>query len=133
MLTRVLSPAATEVSIEPVVMEFTKDEMVGDILVLTSDGIATVDDQRTGTSSAVGGIWTETRKQVVLLYEALTTFFAGDLSSAGLEKCLTAYLKELEAKRLLEDDCTVSVLISAQALRYRRHLRTAWEVSCAAD
>jgi serine/threonine protein phosphatase PrpC len=122
MLARIISPTTSDAESTPTVLEISQDDLLGDIFLVASDGIYSFDDVQIGRDSQ-GEIFIEAKRSIVWLYETLSNFLNGDLTESGLESCLEAYLERLNANKLVDDDCTVAVLISGQALRYRRSLR----------
>ena len=124
MLARIISPTTSDAASTPTILEFSQDEMLGDILVLTSDGIYSFDDVQIGRDSK-GDVFVEAKRSMVFLYEALSTFLSGELTENALQSCLESYVGKLDASHLVDDDCTVAVLISERALRYRQSLRRA--------
>ncbi len=124
VLGRIMSPTTGDAESTPTVLQLSKDELLGDILVLATDGIYTYDDVQIGKDPR-GEIFIEAKRSMVWLYEALADFLAGELREDNLQRHLEDYLHKLDANHLVEDDCTVAVLISGQALRYRQSLRKA--------
>jgi PPM family protein phosphatase len=121
MLARVLSPVSSEADATPTLLQLSKDAELGDILVLTTDGVYSSDEVRSGRDSQ-GEIFIEAKRSIVLLYALLSRFLQGEPTEAGLKRCLDAYLLQLDAEHLVDDDCTIAVLISAQALLHRKKL-----------
>ena len=123
MLARIISPTTSDAESTPTVLEFSPDELLGDILVVASDGIYSYDDVQIGKDSQ-GEVFIEAKRSIVWLYEALSDFLRGGLTEWALESCLQSYLARLNQNQLVDDDCTVAVLISGRALRYRRSLQS---------
>jgi len=122
MLARIISPTTSDAESTPTVLEFSPDELLGDILVVASDGIYSYDDVQIGKDSQ-GEIFIEAKRSIVWLYEALGNFLRGSLTEHALESCIQSYLARLNANQLVDDDCTIAALVSGCALRYRRSLQ----------
>lgn len=123
MLARIISPTTSDAESTPTVLEISHDELLGDIFVVASDGIYSYDEVQIGKDSQ-GEIFIEAKRSIVWLYEALSNFLRSNPTEAALESCLNSYLAKLNANKLVDDDCTIAVLVSGRALRYRRSLQT---------
>ncbi|MFL5386153.1 MAG: protein phosphatase 2C domain-containing protein [Longimicrobiaceae bacterium] len=112
-------PLPTEVSVR-------KDPRFGDILVLCTDGIYSADQLTHGTDAS-GGAWVSAEATMVAFHQALRELFAGwdGEGEPPLEATLRAYLGALRSRGMLEDDATVGVIVTADALRYQRSLAAA--------
>jgi len=124
MLTRIISPTTNDADSMPTVLHFSKDDLLGDLLVLVSDGVYSYDDVQIGRDSK-GKIFIEAKRSVEWLYGALSNFMSGPLTKVALQSCLESYLQKLNEDGLVDDDVTVAVLVSSGAMAYRRHLTTA--------
>ena len=121
MLARIISPTTSDAESTPTVLEISQDELLGDIFVVASDGIYSYDDVQIGKDSQ-GEIFIEAKRSIVWLYDALSNLLRGNLTESALESCLQSYLARLHANQLVDDDCTIAVLVSGRALHYRRSL-----------
>jgi serine/threonine protein phosphatase PrpC len=122
VLARIISPTTSDADSAPTALQLSQDDLFGDIIVLASDGIYSYDDVQIGRDSQ-GDVFIEAKRSMVWLYEALSSFLRGDLTEGALQNCLESYLRKLDTNHLVDDDCTVAVLISGRALRYRQSLR----------
>lgn len=116
----------------PAVVSVRKDPRFGDILLLCTDGIYSADQVTHGTDAA-GATWISAEATMVEFYRSLHELFAGWDGEAGLplRDALHAWLAGLRARGVLEDDATAGVIVTADALRYRRNA-TAAALSAAA-
>ena len=117
-LYRYLSPDSTDPMVTPTTLNFSKDDYFGDLLVVKTDGIFSADQVTQGLAN--GALWQEVECRIIALHRALRRFFAeaAQPTQAGLEQALTAYLDDLKARDLLDDDATLGVLITNSALAY---------------
>jgi serine/threonine protein phosphatase PrpC len=118
-----LGPRTCPTQSTPTIVEIAKDNLVsGDILIVCSDGIYSLDHAQVGWAQVSLDVprkrFVDT-ESVAILYEHLRAFVAGaPLTSEALHECLDNYLMELDARKELSDDCTVGVIVTAAALRY---------------
>jgi serine/threonine protein phosphatase PrpC len=105
----------------PTVVSVLKDPVVGDILLLCTDGLYSADQVTHGTDAG-GGIWVSAEATMVSCFRALRDLFAGWDGEAELPlgDALQACLDDLRTRGMLEDDATVGVIVTADALRYQR-------------
>jgi PPM family protein phosphatase len=120
-LYKFFAPCAPAAQVTPTVLTVSKDDSVfGDMVVLCTDGIASLDQTTVGTDDD-GQIWIKGDTSIALLYQHLSAFFAASvLTNAALEATLAGYLEALESRGLVSDDCTLGVLISPTAIRYQQ-------------
>lgn len=118
-LYKFLGPFQPPAQREPTVVRLSTDaELVGDIIVLCTDGIASYDQTPIGRDSSQR-IWIAGDASLALLYAALGEFFvAGTYTDGALEATLQRYLSDLARLDLVEDDCTVGVLVTSRAVEY---------------
>lgn len=123
-LYKFLGPHASGPQITPTVLTISKDAaLFGDIVVLCTDGIASQDQTPVGTDDQ-NQIWIRGDVGVPMLYEHLSTYFQkASYCGAALTAALDRYLIALAEHRLVSDDCTVGVLVSASAARYQASRR----------
>ncbi|WP_420126207.1 protein phosphatase 2C domain-containing protein [Longimicrobium sp.] len=110
----------------PAVVSVRKDPEFGDILLLCTDGVYSADQVTHGTDAG-GTVWISAEAPMVALFNALRELFDAWDGEAGLplHDALQACLGRLRAAGMLEDDATVGVIVTADALRYRRAARAA--------
>jgi serine/threonine protein phosphatase PrpC len=114
-----LGPRTSAVQSSPTVVEVAKDNLLyGDILIICSDGITSLDHTQVGLD-AQKQMWMRADDSVAILYWHLRAFIAtGHLTSADLRACLERYLDDLDAQQQVADDCTIGVIVTSAALRY---------------
>lgn len=96
------------------------NEYFGDIIVLCTDGVFSYDQVDVGAASD-GNIWVSAEETIILLNHYLKLFFyQEEWTNETLTKSLEMYLEDLKGKKLMSDDCTISVLINAQALSFQK-------------
>jgi serine/threonine protein phosphatase PrpC len=119
MLYKWLAPGASHLQARPTVVEVRKDDdIAGDLLVVCSDGVASQDQIQVGTDEA-GRIWSAGGQHLPLLYTHLSEYLDGpDQSATALHALLDRYLQALHDGGLVDDDCTVGVIVTAQAIRF---------------
>lgn len=110
----------------PTVVSVRKDSTMGDILLLCTDGIYSADQVTHGTDGA-GGQWVSAEAPMVACFRALRDLFAAwdGQAELPLDDALQACLDGLRTRGMLEDDATVGVIVTADALRYQRRARLA--------
>lgn len=110
----------------PTVVSVRKDPEFGDILLLCTDGVYSADQVTHGTDTG-GSVWISAEATMVALYDALRELFAAWDGEAELplRDALHACLQRLRAAGMLEDDATVGVIVTADALRHQRAARAA--------
>lgn len=109
----------------PSVVSVRKDPRFGDILLLCTDGIYSA-DQVTHGIDAEGGAWISAEETMVMFHRTLRALFAewdGE-SELPLQAALESCLYGLRSGEILEDDATVGVIVTADALRYQRGVAT---------
>jgi serine/threonine protein phosphatase PrpC len=114
-----VSPSGDAAQAKPTVMAVTRDlELRGDILIVCSDGVYSYDQAPVGLDSS-GRPWISGEESMQLMYAELATFCrSGDLTARALQQMLDRYLATLCERDLVNDDCTVGIVISDTALRY---------------
>ena len=123
-ITRLLSAKAEAKQIVPTVLTIGKDqEWYGDIILCCSDGICSYDQTPIGYDNE-REIWIHSEPAMPLFFAALNTFFHGPFSADGLTACLESYLHDLDARKLMDDDCTAAVLVTGKALEYQCSLHS---------
>jgi hypothetical protein len=118
----------------PAVVSVRKDPRFGDILLLCTDGIYSADQVTHGTDAA-GGTWISAEATMVAFYRALHELFAGwdGVAELPLHDAVHSWLAGLRDQGVLEDDATVGVIVTADALRFRRKARAAGTAISTAD
>ena len=106
---------------EPTVLVLSKDDaLMGDIIVVVTDGIWSYDQASIGENEM--GIWMHVESTLPLLYRHLDSFFHREYSTARVLKGeLEAYLDAVRASGKMTDDCTIGVLVTGRAVAYQRN------------
>lgn len=119
VLYKILSPYKERTDCEPDQVSITKDlRCFGEIVVICSDGIYSADQVPVGKDEQ-GGVWISAEPKLVLLLDHLKRFFTNkQYDDAALQQTLGAYLTDLSKRGLVDDDCTVAVLVTEQALLF---------------
>jgi serine/threonine protein phosphatase PrpC len=123
-----LGPQTTAAQSSPTVLEIAKDDsFVGDLLLVCSDGISSLDQTPIGLD-ADKRMWIRADRSVAMLYAHLKEFIAHEaLTSDALHVCLEHYLLDLDAAHLVGDDCTIGVVVTAAAVKGFESRRSAAE------
>ena len=102
----------------PTEFEIKKDCQQGDIFMICTDGIYSEDQRFFGTNSK--GIWVKYEKTMQKFFEHLKLFFKknSDYTNENLGMALNHYLEDVKPD--LDDDATLGVLITENALNYQR-------------
>jgi hypothetical protein len=109
--------------IAPSVLRLSKDDtFFGDIIVAVTDGIYSYDQVAIGRDEQQQ-LWISGEASVARLFAALGRFFSGEITQETLRACLQTYLAELQDAKLVSDDCTVAVLVTAKAIAYQLQRR----------
>lgn len=123
-LEKLLSLNARQQHVQPTILTLSKDRhFYGDIIVCCTDGICSYDQTAIGHDDK-REIWVHAEPAVPLLFTSLAAFFHGPGSTETLTSCLHTFLHDLDERELVEDDCTVAVLITAKAMEYQEELQT---------
>ena len=107
-------------SFPPTMITINKDPHFGDILLLCTDGIYSADQILHGVG-VKDDLWIRVEDSMTLFYEALRTHFSQPVErpeSPALEDCMRKYLASLKSLLLIEDDATVGLIVTGQALTY---------------
>jgi PPM family protein phosphatase len=138
-LYRLLSPSDNFDEITPTVLRLNKDTDFGDILMLCTDGIYSQDQLRMGKNST--GIWLKIEQSLLDFYAGLSEYFTTiqqqpvenqtvvtEISDEALPpepgilaetQLLEQFLQNYLQKGTWDDDATIAVLITPEALRYQ--------------
>jgi PPM family protein phosphatase len=122
-LTRFLTGAADARTFSPSVIEVGLDsegDGAGDIFVVCTDGILSAEDRKIGQVTG-GGLWEQIDDVEVRLYAMLreTAGLPGELTDETLCARLDAYLQDLRASDLQQDDMALAVYLSGSFLQAR--------------
>lgn len=104
----------------PSVIEVKKNmDDPGDIFVITTDGVYSSDHELT-VKDEEGELWMPLPKQLGMLHEALKQFASAydELSESRLNQTFVSYLTSLKDGNVMDDDTTLGVVFSCQAIDY---------------
>ena len=123
-----LGPQTTLAQSTPTVLDIRKDDLlVGDLFVVCSDGIASLDQTPIGLD-ADRRMWIRADPSLAMLYSHLKEFIAHRaLTSDALQICLERYLLDLDAADLIGDDCTIGVIVTTAAVKRFERVRATAE------
>jgi hypothetical protein len=120
---KIVSPRSRAEEISPSIIRISKDDdTFGDIILCCSDGIYSYDQTSIGRDREQN-LWISGGASIARFYAALAAQFEDEPSDGTLETALTTYLKELDTAGLVDDDCTVGVLVTRKALAFQSQLR----------
>lgn len=104
----------------PTVFEIEKDESVGDIFMICTDGIYSVDQLKAGKNDK--GVWIRYEPTMLKFFKYLKHFFQNNqlYNKESVEQILNMYLEEL--KPTFDDDATIGILITSKALNYQNEI-----------
>ncbi len=106
-------------SFPPTVITVNKDSRHGDIIVLCSDGIYSADQAIQGIDEK-GDLWVSPGATMAPLYDRFLSCFSQPCDDSSLSAALTSYLQDLKTRNLLEDDATIGVIVTGEALEYQK-------------
>lgn len=111
----------TEGKAMPSTIELFQDDNFGDIIILMTDGIFSNDQIAFGNNSS--GVWQKVDEKLQKLFELIRDFLEGNIFSAEiLQKKLQTYLEELKNNKKIDDDASIGILITSQAIKYNQNL-----------
>jgi serine/threonine protein phosphatase PrpC len=115
-LYRLISNNTEDEEAIPTVIKFSKDDYFGDIIMICTDGVYSADQFDGGTNSK--GVWVKYEESMLKFFSELSVFFSTieNFSQQGLQLFVEKYLDSIKAN--IDDDATIAVLISSQALAY---------------
>jgi hypothetical protein len=104
----------------PSVIELEKDNEYGDIIMICTDGIYSVDQIKAGKNEK--GTWVKYEPSMLKFFENISRFFVNIklYNKEGIEQILKQYLEEI--KLMLDDDATIGILISQKTLNYQNEI-----------
>lgn len=104
----------------PTVITVNKDRRHGDIIVLCTDGIYSADQVVQGFDEK-GDLWTSPGAAMVTLCDRFRSCFSPPCDRSSLSAALESYLQDLKTRALLEDDATIGVIVTGEALDYQKN------------
>lgn len=120
-LYRLISPSNDDKECAPTVVRISKDSVQGDILLVCTDGISSLDQAQVGKYRD-GSVWTRAEDPVLRFYTALAEYFqeSHEFTGASLKSAMNRYLDELRSKGLLDDDASLGLILTPDAVAYQR-------------
>lgn len=118
-LTRHFDATGDPSAVEPTTLWVRKDNTVGDILVLCTDGIFSSDQVLCGNPGD-GTRWQEVPHTLIRLHETLRAAFCSPepLTQERLQAALQKMLDDLRTQGELDDDATIGLLVTEAAIHY---------------
>jgi serine/threonine protein phosphatase PrpC len=105
---------------EPNIGLLSKDQRYGEFLILCTDGISSADSLKIGRDPQEK-LWLEANRNLEhLINQALPRFLAELVLDASPEQALGETLNAFMAAQAFDDDATLAVLVSQQAIAYAR-------------
>ena len=106
----------------PSIIEIEKDKSMGEIIMICTDGVFSPDQVKAGKNDK--GIWVKYENSITEFFKHINHFFktVQDYNSENLLEILKLYLSQI--KPTLDDDATLAVLITNEALNYQRQKHT---------
>ncbi|HMK24649.1 MAG TPA: protein phosphatase 2C domain-containing protein [Chitinophagaceae bacterium] len=119
-LYRLISNSSNFSECVPTSIEIDKDRSVGEIIMICTDGIYSVDQVKAGKNEK--GVWVRYEPSMLKFFDYLKEFFKANqyYSKEFIEQMLNKYLEEL--KPTLDDDATIGILITKEALNYQNEI-----------
>lgn len=119
-LYRLISNSSDFTECVPTSIEIEKDKSVGEIIMICTDGIYSADQVKAGKNDK--GVWVRFEPSMLKFFDYLKEFFKVNqyYSKELIEQMLNKYLEEL--KPTLDDDATIGILITKEALNYQNDI-----------
>lgn len=96
----------------------TDKNCIGDIIMICTDGIYSYDQVRIGKDNE-GNVWVSGEISMEIFYQHLKNFFKKEnFTDESLKVMLENYLIELKNNKLMNDDCSIGVIITDRAIQY---------------
>jgi PPM family protein phosphatase len=106
---------------QPNVGLVSKDQKYGEFLIVCTDGISSADHVKVGRDPQQK-LWIEANPQVeYLIGQTLPQFLRDMAGNSEPEQALVAALQAFLTARTFDDDATLAVLVSRQALHYAKY------------
>lgn len=106
----------------PTFMDLTLSGVNGDILLILSDGICSLEDEII-VQDEQGRIWRNQSETVIFIIEALHSWLKANwktITNEALDEFIKTTLKALKELKKLEDDASCGVIVSEQVITYYR-------------
>jgi hypothetical protein len=105
----------------PTTLSVNKDNLVGDIFMICSDGIYSADQARIGRTEK--GMWLKLEKTMLVFICHLKEYLSRKaFSNNTLKDMLNKYLQEIEP--MLNDDAAIGMIITSETIRHQLEQNT---------
>ncbi len=120
VLYKFISPYVQKEVSRPTILTITKDKnQFGEILIFCTDGLYSADQILLGRAED-DRLWIECEEKVITLLNYLRDFFSrGVHTHEALRDTIDFYLHNLIERQLIDDDCTLAIIISNKTLEYQ--------------
>lgn len=110
----------------PTFLRISKDTLYGDIVLVCTDGIASMDQSQVGKYRD-GSVWVKTEVTMLRFYAALAEYFdeSPDFTDASLREAMIGYLDGLRTDNLLDDDASLGLIVTPTVVAYQTSRREA--------
>ena len=124
VLYKFVSPYAPDEITRPTLLSLIKDEdQFGEILIFCTDGLYSADQIMLGRADD-DKIWIGIDEKVIILLEYIRDFLNREhYTSQGLTEIIEFYLQILKERQLIEDDCSLAIIISEKTIEYHSTLQ----------
>jgi PPM family protein phosphatase len=107
----------------PTTIDISCDKELGDIIMICTDGIYSLDQIRFA-NDGLGALWQRQGESIIIFMHYLNHFFTEtDQSEDALKIVMDEYLEKLREDNLLEDDATIGIIITPQALSHQNKFK----------
>jgi len=112
----------SDVKASPTIVTISKNVFApSEWIMICTDGIYTYDSVIVGKDEE-GKIWISGEETMEMFYKSISSLLSENptsVTSEDLQFCLDRYLQDIKEKKLMNDDCTVGVIIPEVVLRYQ--------------
>ena len=104
----------------PTIFEIKKDNSIGDIFMVCTDGIYSEDQLRVGKNDK--GIWVHYTPIMLKFFNFLKHYFKDyqPYDTGNFKEALSHFINDL--KPILDDDATIGVLITKETLNFQNQI-----------
>lgn len=104
----------------PDIMQFSQDEDFGDVIIMATDGVFSNDQVIFGNNSS--GVWQKVEKKLTEIFAIVKDFLTHseklNNNKESLEKEILNKLEEWRKNNEIDDDASIGILITKQAIEY---------------
>lgn len=115
----------SDVKASPTIVTISKNVFApSEWIMICTDGIYTYDSVIIGKDQE-GKIWISGEETMEMFYESISSMLSESpksVTSEDLQFCLDRYLQEIKEKKLMNDDCTIGVIIPEVVLRFQESI-----------